>query len=288
MAKSHRRRRPTPIHRSVKASLGYDPADLDEDVYDDWKVRKTRVCKPCWELKYCPYGPLVEQSPILPVTRSSAENHNTYLRSCLESGMIGQVKKLTGEDRANYTEWLNDEQILLKQAYYELIREKEIESISKIEGEQEKVRALLGNELPPIHVYRAPYEVEDSEIAEEDFEPSVWNEILTKMNDIARKYEHALSSGLDDDRHTLDQARRAWFQKSVDEFNPEDHPELIPDTFIDASCNVFGHICPVFFAAEAITETEHKRRIGRKELTFEAMMRIVRRDDYRCQHCKKS
>lgn len=24
------------------------------------------VCKPCWELKYCPYGPLVEQYPVHP------------------------------------------------------------------------------------------------------------------------------------------------------------------------------------------------------------------------------
>lgn len=27
----------------------------------DWSSRVKAVCKPCWELKYCPYGPLVEQ-----------------------------------------------------------------------------------------------------------------------------------------------------------------------------------------------------------------------------------
>ena len=27
---------------------------------------KTPVCKPCWELKYCPYGPLVEFFPLSP------------------------------------------------------------------------------------------------------------------------------------------------------------------------------------------------------------------------------
>ncbi|PJN92799.1 hypothetical protein CNY89_22280, partial [Amaricoccus sp. HAR-UPW-R2A-40] len=57
--------------------------------------------------------------------------------------------------------------------------------------------------------------------------------------------------------------------------------------FLDAECNVFGHICPVFFAAEIATETEEIRRIGRKNLKFAKMMRIVRRDDYRCQHCNK-
>lgn len=30
----------------------------------DWKRRVKAVCKPCWELKYCPYGPLVEQFPL--------------------------------------------------------------------------------------------------------------------------------------------------------------------------------------------------------------------------------
>ena len=29
-----------------------------------WKKRVKAVCKPCWELKYCPYGPLVEDFSI--------------------------------------------------------------------------------------------------------------------------------------------------------------------------------------------------------------------------------
>jgi hypothetical protein len=29
-----------------------------------WKKRVSAVCKPCWELKYCPYGVLVEQFPL--------------------------------------------------------------------------------------------------------------------------------------------------------------------------------------------------------------------------------
>ncbi len=40
------------------------------DVYAKWmakidaKRRVKAVCKPCWEIKYCPYGPLVEQFPL--------------------------------------------------------------------------------------------------------------------------------------------------------------------------------------------------------------------------------
>jgi hypothetical protein len=29
-----------------------------------WDRRAKAVCKPCWEVKYCPYGPLVEQFPL--------------------------------------------------------------------------------------------------------------------------------------------------------------------------------------------------------------------------------
>jgi len=25
----------------------------------NWKKKVPALCKPCWELKYCPYGPLV-------------------------------------------------------------------------------------------------------------------------------------------------------------------------------------------------------------------------------------
>jgi hypothetical protein len=30
----------------------------------NWKQRVKSVCKPCWEIKYCPYGPLVEDFPL--------------------------------------------------------------------------------------------------------------------------------------------------------------------------------------------------------------------------------
>jgi hypothetical protein len=36
------------------------------------------VCKPCWELKYCPYGPLVELFPSPGGERSSAEIEADY------------------------------------------------------------------------------------------------------------------------------------------------------------------------------------------------------------------
>ena len=30
----------------------------------NWSTRVKAVCKPCWEIRYCPYGPLVEEFPL--------------------------------------------------------------------------------------------------------------------------------------------------------------------------------------------------------------------------------
>lgn len=44
--------------------------DGDENMFTrwgrkiDWAARVKAVCKPCWELKYCPYGSLVEEFPL--------------------------------------------------------------------------------------------------------------------------------------------------------------------------------------------------------------------------------
>ena len=58
----------------------------------------------------------------------------------------------------------------------------------------------------------------------------------------------------------------------------------LPPIFSDGECNIFGHICPVFFAAEEITETNTERRRGRY-ISFAVKMRVVRRDNHTCQHC---
>lgn len=47
-------------------------------------IIRTR-CKPCWELKYCPYGPLVEQFPLPRIVRSEAIDHNEFLKQQLKS-----------------------------------------------------------------------------------------------------------------------------------------------------------------------------------------------------------
>jgi len=37
-----------------------------------WEKRVKAVCKPCWEIKYCPYGPLVEEFPLKKISNEKS------------------------------------------------------------------------------------------------------------------------------------------------------------------------------------------------------------------------
>ena len=90
----------------VKDLLGFKPDSSDDAVLKAWKVASTRVCQPCWELKYCPYRPLVEQFPLLPPTRATVERHNAYLRRCLETNKFGDNTPLDAERRGRFEQVL--------------------------------------------------------------------------------------------------------------------------------------------------------------------------------------
>ncbi len=117
-------------------------------------------------------------------------------------------------------------------------------------------------------------------------DPNEKAELKSRIQQRKKKIKQALKDGIEDTRRPLDEARREMFSKEVARFSPEIYPETIPDIFRDDECNIFGHICPVFFAAEAITETSTERRRGRY-IPFSVKMRVVRRDNHTCQHCKK-
>ena len=102
-----------PIHRSISLSLGYDPDDATETILADWKERTSRVCKPCWELKYCPYGPLVEQLPLLPSLRSGQIDHIEYLKKALETNTLGGRHQIDDARRKEIEETLSDPDFLL-------------------------------------------------------------------------------------------------------------------------------------------------------------------------------
>ena len=52
----------------------------------------------------------------------------------------------------------------------------------------------------------------------------------------------------------------------------------------ELSCDVFGHVCPVFFVAEPLTETREGRKTARS-IPREIMLKVVRRDGQICQRC---
>lgn len=280
--------RKEPIHYSIKRRLGYAEDEADEDVYEDWKQRLRRVCKPCWELRYCPYGPFVEQSPILPGEKDGQVEHVRYLKSCIQTGTVGEIVDLDDQTKQDYTVWLKDEQVLIAQVLTEWTQADHYDTIGKIEDDEERLAALFSNNLPPIHEYRIEFDDGISrEYLEDDFSPMVWAKIQAGVAERKKELKSALASGRIDTRKPLEPARREMFEHTISDFNPDDFPEKVPSIFRDGECAFFGHICPVFFTAEIATESELERRIGRRHLKFETMMRIVRRDDYRCQHCKK-
>jgi hypothetical protein len=73
--------------------LGFDPDADDKIVKKEWKNRTKNVCKPCWELKYCPYGPMVEEFPLPPIARKEATEHNQFLKSQLSKKAYKGAKK---------------------------------------------------------------------------------------------------------------------------------------------------------------------------------------------------
>jgi hypothetical protein len=159
------------INPLIKVLLGFDPEAGDKMVTKEWKKRTKYVCKPCWELKYCPYGPMIEDFPLPPPTRKEAIEHNDFLKEQLKNGAYKGRKKTV-------------------------------------------------------------------------------------------------------------------FEKEVSEFNPNDYPIKLKASELEMSCSIFGHLCPVFFVNEPLTETAELRRIGRN-IPRAVMLRIARRDNNQCQICGK-
>jgi len=277
------RRKPT-IHHSIKKVLGYSPKQDDREVLQDWKERTTRICKPCWELKYCPYGPLVEQSPLLPSERQSIVEHREYMRKALATGRLGSIRNIDEAEKRELEKTLNDPELLLHRALFEVEQEDRIKACSQAD---DPVAAFQGRPLPPIEEYRIPYDVGLGPAPDLRRLPAQLRERMRKaIREDKAGLKKAIATGIYDQTTPMDPVRRAWFKEEVEQFDPEDYPKEIPQVFADASCNIFGHICPVFFAAESITETtEEKRRSS--YIPFKTKMRIGRRENYTCQHCSK-
>jgi hypothetical protein len=198
-----------PLHPALKVRLGYEVGEADADVLRDWRNGLRRVCKPCWELKYCPYGPLVEQSPTIPTLLNEAIAHNEYFKRCLETNLVGNIETLSPGDRTQYETWMEDEQTLLKQARYQLAQVRRLGEAGAHMTDEEKIAAWIGGPLPPIHIYRTSYEDEDRDVVESDFSTQDWSDITKLAAEIREQYRKALETGTIDDRSPLEPARAA-------------------------------------------------------------------------------
>ena len=82
-----------------KKTILYFPSTHIDGGYNEFsrtelKEMTKNVCKPCWELKYCPYGPLVESFPLPPIPRKSQIEHIEYLNKCIEDKRLGDGRLL--------------------------------------------------------------------------------------------------------------------------------------------------------------------------------------------------
>ncbi len=94
------------IHPAIKYYLRFDPNILDSEFLEKWRKQIADKRKPCWDLKYCPYGALVEEFPLLPVRKRPAISHYEYIKNCLKKGMLGvepNVKPMNDKMRERFT-----------------------------------------------------------------------------------------------------------------------------------------------------------------------------------------
>lgn len=101
-----------PISKRLLECFGC-PIEEEPELRKELNSRLNNICKPCWELKYCPYGPLVEDFPLPPLLLSEHRDHLNYLKGCLDAGAMGidhnipmdeEHKKIFEEDISNYDE----------------------------------------------------------------------------------------------------------------------------------------------------------------------------------------
>lgn len=255
------------IRSSIKKTLGFDENMPDKEFKKAWKRKSSLVCKPCWELKYCPYGPFVEQSPLLPSLKNEAIEKNEYFKKCLKSNTMGDVLNLSKKDIAERKKRI---EIFKEYPHFllpEIFREINNEELIK-EGVEKNLDLfdLFQTPLKNFETYQVPFPLDEDEderaekvlkeIRKVKITPDLQKRIDSKINNL----EDTIKSGIEDYRKELDPLRRKFFQKAVDEFDPEKHPDFIPKEIDEISCNIFGHICPVVFVGESITETTEKSR----------------------------
>ena len=278
------------IHPIIKKTLGFEESLTDKEFKKLWKRKSSQVCKPCWELKYCPYGPFVEQSPLLPTNLKDATEHNEYLKNCLKSNTYGTVVDISDESLKFQKERLSKAKKDIRVLLPKILREiKDTELIKFGEKNDLSLFELYQTPLDNFENYNVPFPLDkkvQKEIDKWYSEYKITDKIEKLLKNELAQIEQIVKTKKIDGRKKLDKSRSKYFEQSVNEFKSEDYPDWIPEFVSEMECSIFGHICPVVFVAESITETAEERRRGRY-IPFKTKIRVVRRDNYTCQECSK-
>lgn len=79
-----------PLSKRLLEYFEADTPPKEHELQKELNSRLKHIVKPCWELKFCPYGPLVEDFPLPPLIHQEHRAHNQYLKDCLITGGIGE------------------------------------------------------------------------------------------------------------------------------------------------------------------------------------------------------
>lgn len=88
-----------PLHPALCRALGFPEGTPADKALAKWDRDARSVCKPCWELKYCPYGPLVEDFPLVPATAAQVAGWIDENRAKLASGVDVDGERLSERTR---------------------------------------------------------------------------------------------------------------------------------------------------------------------------------------------
>ncbi len=207
------------IHPNIKKTLGFEETMPDKVFLKAWKKKSTHVCKPCWELKYCPYGPFVEQSPILPGLKDSSIEHNEYLRNCLKTNKIGGQRKLTTEELKKKKKELeiieNYPRFILPEIFEDKANEELIQEGIKNNLE---FHDLYQTPYKDFENYQVPFSFDDDrknkinsvfdEIQKVKLTPDLKKRIKEKINQL----KQTIITGIEDYSKPLDPIRKKVFE----------------------------------------------------------------------------
>jgi len=95
------------FHGRTRRDFGVPEDWSDGEFEESWRSRTKAICKPCWEVKYCPYGPLVEDYPLLPPTRAEQDEYIERLRGILDTGKLLSGAPLDDERAEMFRDWVD-------------------------------------------------------------------------------------------------------------------------------------------------------------------------------------